>query len=297
MTLAKLIIIFLISIFFTSCSVKHKPKYNLEEAEAAIWEAENSQKYIGHFKVGSPYKVAGKTYVPAIHKKYDEIGVASWYGVPGGFHGAKTANGDVFNKESLTAAHRTLPMPSLVRVINLENNKSVILMVNDRGPFAHNRIIDVSEKAAKMLGFKNKGTAKVRVIYLQNETSGLLAKLTLPKVSGKIAAANMKNAKCNVTCHLHEINGLEYKQELVGNKSKVQLKSNKIIHAESEGFQTIDDAKNFVIKMNLRVKNSIVRKGKLYYVSLGPLLNQKAFDLISKKAQKIAKIKLKAIKK
>ncbi len=287
----------LLAFFLSSCSVKHKPKYDLEAAEAAIWEAENSQKYVGHFKIGSPYKVSGKTYTPTSQKKYDEIGVASWYGVPGGFHGAKTANGDVFNKESLTAAHRTLPMPSLVRVINLENNKSVILMVNDRGPFSHNRIIDVSEKAAKILGFKNQGTAKVRVIYLPNDTTNLLEKLTLPKISGKIASANMKNPKCNVTCHLYEMNGLEYKQEIVNYKSKVKSKIKNELYAEARGFKNIGEAQKFVTKMNLRTKNSIVRKGKLYYVSLGPLLNQKAFDLISTKAQNISKIKLKAVKK
>ena len=296
----KIFILISISLILNSCSTKHKLKYDLESAEASIWAAENSQKYVGHYKVGSTYKIGQKTYVPIIEKKYDEIGIASWYGIPGGFHGSKTANGDVFNKESLTAAHPTLPMPSLVRVINLENNHSLILMVNDRGPFAHNRIIDVSEKAAKILGFKNKGTAKVRVIYLPDETSNLLSKLTLPKVNGKIASTNMKNAKCNVVCHLHEINRIEYKQELVNNKIKSKIKHD--LYIEAGGFRSINDAQNFIIKMNLRIKNSVVRKGKLYYVSLGPLLNKKAFDIISKKAlnikiKNIDKIKIRAVKK
>ena len=115
----------------------------------------------GKYKVGSPYKIRGNWYHPVEDWDYDQVGVASWYGHP--FHGRKTANGETFNKEALTAAHPTLPLPSRVRVTNLANGKSIIVRVNDRGPFAHGRIIDMSERSAEVLGFKLQGTAKVRV--------------------------------------------------------------------------------------------------------------------------------------
>lgn len=122
----------------------------------------------GTFKVGNPYNVEGRTYVP--REQYDlvETGIASWYGP--GFDGKKTANGEIFDKRELTAAHRTLQMPSLVRVTNLDNGRSIIVRINDRGPFKRNRVIDVSEKAAELLGFKGIGTAKVRLEVLQQES-------------------------------------------------------------------------------------------------------------------------------
>lgn len=117
----------------------------------------------GYYKVGSPYQIKGVWYYPKEDPSYDETGVASWYGDD--FHGRKTANGEIYNMNSLTAAHRTLPMPSFVDVTNLENGKQVRLRVNDRGPYARGRIIDVSRRAAELLGFKDKGVAKVRVSF------------------------------------------------------------------------------------------------------------------------------------
>lgn len=122
----------------------------------------------GTFKVGSPYKIKGKWYYPQESYTLVETGIASWYGP--GFHGKLTANGEIFDKNELTAAHRTLQMPSLVRVTNLENGRSLIVRINDRGPFARGRIIDLSERAAELLGFKVQGTAKVRVEVLNAES-------------------------------------------------------------------------------------------------------------------------------
>ncbi len=118
----------------------------------------------GTYKVGRPYAEEGVWYYPREQPDYDETGIASWYGDE--FHGRRTANGEVFDKDGLTAAHATLPLPVNVRVTNLENGRSLVLRVNDRGPFARGRIIDVSEHAAQLLGFYGKGTAKVRVTYL-----------------------------------------------------------------------------------------------------------------------------------
>ena len=115
-------------------------------------------------KVGRPYQVGGVWYYPRQDPAYDETGQASWYGPK--FHGRATANGERFDMNDLTAAHRTLPMPSMVLVTNLENGRSIKLRVNDRGPFVDNRIIDVSRRAAQFLGFERKGVARVRVQIL-----------------------------------------------------------------------------------------------------------------------------------
>jgi rare lipoprotein A len=122
----------------------------------------------GIYKVGQPYQINGTWYYPAEDFAYDETGIASWYGQE--FHGKYTANGEVFDLNALTAAHRTLPMPSIVQVTNLENGRSIELRVNDRGPYARGRIIDVSRRAAQLLGFEGQGTAKVRVKILVPES-------------------------------------------------------------------------------------------------------------------------------
>ncbi len=127
----------------------------------------------GRYKVGDPYKIAGVYYYPAINYAYSESGVASWYGPK--FHGQPTANGESFDMNELSAAHRTLPLPSMVRVVNLDNGRSLALRVNDRGPFARGRIIDVSRRAAQLLGFRYRGTARVRVEIMADESRRLAA--------------------------------------------------------------------------------------------------------------------------
>jgi rare lipoprotein A len=122
----------------------------------------------GQYKVGSPYQIGGVMYYPAEDFGYEETGIASWYGED--FHGKYTANGEVYDLNAMTAAHRTLPMPSVVQVTNLDNGRTMALRVNDRGPFARNRIIDVSRHAAQLLGFERQGTAKVRVKILVPES-------------------------------------------------------------------------------------------------------------------------------
>lgn len=122
----------------------------------------------GNFKVGNPYKIDGRWYYPKEQYEHTETGIISWYGP--GFHNGRTANGETFDKNELTAAHRTLQMPSLVRVTNLENGRSVIVRVNDRGPYKRGRIMDVSERAADLLGFKAKGTCKAKIEVLKQES-------------------------------------------------------------------------------------------------------------------------------
>ena len=123
---------------------------------------------VGHYKVGEPYTVDGKIYVPGEDPDYDEIGIASWYGEP--FDGQETANGEIFKADQFSAAHKTLPLPSYVKVTNLDNQKSMIIRVNDRGPFVRGRILDVSEAAARQLGFHKEGKALVRVQFLPKQS-------------------------------------------------------------------------------------------------------------------------------
>jgi rare lipoprotein A len=125
-----------------------------------------------YWKAGSerPYIIDGVKYYPQVNYRYAAVGVASWYGYD--FHGKPTSTGRKFDKNKLTAAHRTLPLPSVVIVENLENGKKVKLLVNDRGPFAKTdrRIIDVSQKAAEILGFRRQGHARVKVVCLPKES-------------------------------------------------------------------------------------------------------------------------------
>lgn len=117
----------------------------------------------GVYKIGAPYQVAGRWYFPREEPHYDQTGIASWYGVD--FHGRKTANGEVFDMNALTAAHPTLPLPSYVTVTNLQNGRSLLVRVNDRGPYAHGRLIDLSRRTAQELGLEQAGTGRVRVRF------------------------------------------------------------------------------------------------------------------------------------
>ena len=120
-----------------------------------------------------PYKIKGKKYLPRSQYEYVEEGIASYYGGRDVFHGRKTSTGETFSKNGLTAAHKTLPLPSIVRVTNLKNGRSIKLRINDRGPFVRGRIIDVSEKSARLLGFHRDGITKVRVECLVGESMRL----------------------------------------------------------------------------------------------------------------------------
>src|SRR5215469_9914631 len=153
--------------FLANCANSNHidPHYGVDPtARLAVEPGTQVPKGGGVHRVGSPYVVAGRVYVPRDNPHYRADGVASWYGSD--FHGRSTANGEIFDAEAVTAAHPTLPLPSYVRVSNLSNGRSLIVRVNDRGPYAGNRIIDVSKRAAYLLGFTVSGTAWVRVEYV-----------------------------------------------------------------------------------------------------------------------------------
>jgi len=144
------------------------------------------------YKVGTPYEIRGVWYYPREQPDYDETGIASWYGNE--FHGRLTANGEIFDRNAVSAAHPTLPMPINARVTNLENGLSIIVRINDRGPFANGRIIDLSEYAATLLGFREQGTARVRVTYigaadLHGSGTLMAGEATPPEVATAVAAA------------------------------------------------------------------------------------------------------------
>ena len=140
------------------------PKYGVSSSPRVVAFGDPVPKGGGIYRVGKPYTVAGQVYVPEEDTHYRAEGLASWYGDD--FHGRLTANGEVFDMASLTAAHPTMPMPSYARVTNLSNGKSLIVRVNDRGPYHGNRVMDVSSRAADLLEFKGNGIARVRVEYV-----------------------------------------------------------------------------------------------------------------------------------
>lgn len=140
------------------------PKYGVASSPRVVEANQPVPKGGGTYRVGKPYTVAGRSYTPETNEDYSAEGMASWYGDD--FHGRLTANGEVFDMNAITAAHPTLPMPSYVRVTNLANKKSIIVRVNDRGPYHGDRVIDLSHRTADLLGFKGNGVARVRVDYV-----------------------------------------------------------------------------------------------------------------------------------
>ena len=140
------------------------PKYGVSSSPRVVAFGDPVPKGGGIYRVGKPYTVAGQVYVPEEDTHYRAEGLASWYGDD--FHGRLTANGEVFDMASLTAAHPTLPMPCYARLTNLSNGKLLIVRVNDRGPYHGNRVMDVSSRAADLLEFKGNGVARVRVEYV-----------------------------------------------------------------------------------------------------------------------------------
>lgn len=180
-------------------------------------------KQQGVYKIGNPYKIDGEWYQPTESYSYTETGIASWYGPD--FHGKSTANGEKYDQYALTAAHRTLQLPSIVRVTNLENGRSIKVRVNDRGPFSKGRIIDMSRKGAELLGFIGAGTARVRVDVLP--------------VESKIVSDAAKQGK---RLDVHEVERLAAKQSTV-HAQPIQVAHQEQLDAlgqQTEPFQSVN---------------------------------------------------------
>ncbi len=238
----------------------------------------NSAKRIGSwgdgpiYKVGNPYKINGKWYYPAVDYQYDEVGIASWYGP--GFHGKTTANGEVFDQNKISAAHRTLPMPSVVKVTNLENGLVLEkVRINDRGPFARNRIIDLSKKAAEELGFIKNGVAKVRVEILEDE-------------SRKYVSTDQKNNYVAEAAEVTEISkknllsSSERKEKVVKKKTEENLENsiltNKELLIQVGAFTDHRNAKTLSEKLSefkAYINRVFINNKYLYRVRIGPINN------------------------
>ncbi len=158
-----LLSIVLTAVVLSACSRRQKPAEQ-KFSKRVVELGEPVPKGGGRYKVGNPYQIGGRWYTPKADPGYNRVGVASWYGEL--FHGRYTANGEIYDMNALTAAHPTLPLPTYARVTNLQNGRSIVVRVNDRGPYASDRIIDMSRRSAQALGFQRAGTAKVRVQYM-----------------------------------------------------------------------------------------------------------------------------------
>ncbi len=165
----KLLTVAMLGLALANCASQNRtakvdPKYGVAPSPMVVSDGSEIPRGGGREMVGRSYTIAGRTYTPRRDDNYSREGLASWYGP--GFHGRQTANGEVFDKYAVSAAHPTLPIPSYVRVTNLSNSRSLIVRVNDRGPFHGNRIIDVSKTVADALDFRKNGVARVKVDYV-----------------------------------------------------------------------------------------------------------------------------------
>jgi rare lipoprotein A len=160
--IARVVVVVLGCVALANCSANRV--FSDKYSQRVVTDGQPVPKGGGGYKVGQPYTINGQTYYPSDNPAYRAEGIASWYGPD--FHGRLTANGEVFDMHGISAAHPTMPIPSYARVTNLDNGRSIIVRVNDRGPYARNRIIDVSIGAANALGFYGDGLAHVRVEYV-----------------------------------------------------------------------------------------------------------------------------------
>lgn len=242
------LIIILICIFFvTGCSFSLKKK--IIPPEKPSYKSSETKKK----GTQKPYKIKGVKYKPlASATGFEEIGIASWYGKK--FHGKKTANGETYNMYAMTAAHKTLPIGTWVKVHNLDNKKKIVVRLNDRGPFIRGRIIDLSYAGAKRIGIVESGTARVRITSLGQATS--YSKTTNKPISFKPINYLKGNFSVQVASFKNKSNALKYKNKL------------------SKRFN------------NAHIKAINSSKGKLYRVRIGKFSNLKTAEAFNKKLRK-----------
>ena len=200
----------------------------------------------------------GRWYYPKEDYSYSEVGVASWYGED--FHAKKTANGEIYDMNTLTAAHRTLPLPSIVRVTNLENGRSLVLRVNDRGPYAKDRIIDISKRGAQLLGYQTKGVTKVRVDLMVEESKALKAALLGQKVPDIDPIPMMKTA------------------------TSEENSTNTVYYVQAGSFSQKDLADNLYLRLSKLSKGEVkpvdVSGNTFYRVRVGPFSYQEEAEIM-----------------
>lgn len=252
------------------------------------------------YKVGAPYQIGGVWYYPAVDYNYDETGIASWYGEA--FDQQYTANGEIFDLNQLTAAHRTLPMPSIVQVTNLGNGRSMRLRVNDRGPFARGRVLDVSRRASQLLGFETDGTALVRVKIIKDESVRVaeLAKRNggdarvlvaeAPSVGSVEAAARVEPAKSSASqlpaaAPINAVGSPIAVTALPPLPEKVRVvpvKASGRIFVQAGAFSVRENARRLQSRIaplgSAEVTAASIHGAELYRVRLGPLPNVEQAD-------------------
>ena len=235
-----------------------------------------------------PYTIKGTTYYPQQHYEYEEEGVASHYGDGDGFNGKKTATGTKFDLNGMTAAHKTLPLPCIIRVTNLENGRSVKLKADDRGPFYNERVLDVSRKAAQLLGFYKKGLARVRVQTLVDESLALnnKAKVHLPVeyAQGDVIHKEHVDKKLKseiLYAHAHDTKPLK-KPEIMQAKAKVpHSQKHGGLYVQAGSFSNVTNAKSFSNKMHHLALGAPAKlfkaksNKKKYTVRFGPFSSSK----------------------
>ena len=254
---SKIILFLTIAILIQGCTSSVEVAANLGK-KYLIPKEEKKRVQRPIYKIGKKYNVGGKYYYPKKDLKYNKTGIASWYGPK--FHGKLTANGEIYNQYALTAAHKTLPLPSAVKVTNLKNNKSLVLRINDRGPFVNDRIIDLSSKAADMLDLKREGTGLVRVQILR-EKSLYLEKL----------------AKQGSFPEISDLKETELPNITIPNKASVNIKDTK-------------NQKIISKKINYNLKN--LNKEYKIYIKLASFSSNKNAEIMKKKVSYIDKVKI-----
>ena len=236
----------------------------------------------GSYKVGQPYQIKGVWYYPHEDYSYDETGIASWYGED--FHGQRTANGEIFNKNELTAAHKTLPLPTLARVTNLDNGRSVVVRVNDRGPFSGARIMDVSQRTAQLLGFEKQGTAKVRIQVLADESKAIADALrhyggTATAEASPVAAVTAQT----LAAPLPKIADVKPVAEV----HQLPVTGANQIYIQAGAFTKLDNAtqlKQQLAKVaSASIVDSTVRGVRFYRVRIGPVADVTKADALLQK--------------
>lgn len=258
-------------------------------------------KQVGDYKVGNPYQIAGVWYYPKVDYSYDRTGVASWYGP--GFHGKLTANGETYDENAMTAAHPTLPMPSIVRVTNLENGRSIVVRINDRGPFKNGRLIDMSRRGSALLGFQRQGTAKVRVQVLEDESRmhavlarGKAAQADAPEAVPMVAVAAVPldapggtDAPApNGTASGGAVESLAA-SDAPWPDGKVTRSSvgGSRLYVQAGAFLRLDNAARLSIRLSRVAKSGVMRarvgEQRFYRVRLGPLASVADADRVLKR--------------
>jgi rare lipoprotein A len=288
------------------------PKYNSKGESLAGFEGKGSPYFSGsgpipkgggRYHVGKAYSVAGMRFTPQEQPDYDKTGVASWYGEA--FHRRKTSNGEYFDMNDMTAAHPTLPLPSYARVTNLENGKTIVVRINDRGPFVGTRIIDLSKRSADALEFRGKGKADVRVQWIGNaplnDQGGHLAMMNRKAASGAsmrtlIAAVDGPTRSDEMQVALAAPKRAAYLQQASYQKPATYDNAERIVQVGA--FGSLDEAENARARLGLIGPVQVYEwdsvEGPIYKVQVGPFKSdigaQEALQAVKSEGYNKAKI-------